>query len=482
MTSRNPNGFNPLNIINRRGFAKAAGGCAALGSTSILSTLLNLKMQKALMANQPVNDYKALVCLFLYGGNDSFNMLAPYEQTEYDKYAQIRTNLAVPRASMLPITGTAGRQFGMHPNLTDLHDLYTSGKLAFMANVGSLVEPVTPSNYYLKRLPEGLYSHSDLTQHWMTNVPQNRTQTTGWGGRMADVLTDDGVNASSLVSMSLALGGLNIFENGNSTIPYVVGTNGASVLEGYDVDWHPDRIYTKFLDSSLAAQYSDVLEMSYSKTRRLSIDAAVTFNNATNVTLNTQFPTSWLGQQLQMVAKTIAARDALEHQRQIFFVTMWGYDNHDEVIINHGNLMQDVNDSLKAFYDATTELDVTNNVTTFSASDFGRTLNSNGNGSDHGWGGNQFVMGGAVSGGQVYGEYPISLLGSENPLDLGRGRLIPTLSVDEYSCEIAKWFGIPASDMEYVLPNITEFYDPYSSELPVGFMAGPGGGNGNGNV
>ena len=462
-------------ILDRRDFMRLSGGCAALSSTSLLSTLVNLKLTNTAMAAESgdLTGYKALVCVFLLGGYDSYNVLAPYEQSEYDDYQSARTNLSLPREQLLQISDRSGRSFGIHPGMPEMRDLYNSGQLAFVSNVGSLVEPVDPNNYNASRKPLGLYSHSDLIQHWQTSIPQTRSQVTGWGGRMADMITDQ-VNQNPSIAMNIALGALNTFETGSQVVPYVVQRSGATVLNGYGATGTGlNGIYTRFTDDVLSQQYGDLLEKSYAGIRRSSIDGALSFNNATNaVTLNTQFPDTTLAQNLQMVAKAIGARTALQQSRQIFFVSLGGWDHHDEVINRQAGMLPMVSQALKAFYDALVELNISDSVTTFTASDFARTLSSNGNGSDHAWGGNHMVMGGAVSGGQVYGDYPATLALGNN-LDTGRGRLIPTTSVDEYNAELACWFGIENnSSLEAILPNIRNFYASGASQPPVGFMSG----------
>jgi uncharacterized protein (DUF1501 family) len=272
--------------------------------------------------------------------------------------------------------------------------------------------------------------------------------------------------------MNIALNSVNVFQTGDSVAPYVVGVNGASVLTTYGGVGPWGQMFTDMTDSLLARTYSDLLEKTHADVRRTSIDAALHFQSAiTDVELSTAFPKSPLGAQLAMVAKTIAARSSLQQSRQIFFVAIGGWDTHDDLLYQHGNLLPRLSIALKAFYDVTVELGVADQVTTFTASDFGRTLTSNGDGSDHGWGGNQIVMGGAVDGGHVYGSYPMSLA-LDNPLDTGRGRLIPTTSVDEYSAELAMWFGIQNdATLELILPNIRNFYHRYASNKPIGFLA-----------
>ncbi|TWU62883.1 DUF1501 domain-containing protein [Crateriforma conspicua] len=473
-----------LDPLSRRNFLKWSGGCASLSSTAILSQILNLQLTQSVAADTTGgSDYKALVCVFLLGGVDSYNMITPHVQSEYDAYAGIRTNLALPREDLLSIpmdsSSPGGRTLGIHPGMPEMQTLYNEGNAAVVANVGSLVFPTDRSNYSTVKLPLGLFSHSDLIKHWQTSVPQSRSQVTGWGGRMADILnatTNDNPN----IAMNIALGSLNVFQTGGQIVPYVVNTNGATPLYGYGNNNARDRVYRRVIDhmypstadSELGQIYSDLLQRTLAKTKRVSIDAADAFNSATDVTLNTTFPAeNRLAENLEMVAKTIAGRQTLGQGRQIFFVSAGGWDHHDEVIDNQAAMLPQVSQALHAFYRATEELGVADCVTTFTASDFARTLSSNGNGSDHAWGGNHFVIGGAVRGGNTYGDYPESLA-LNNDLDVGRGRLIPTTSVDEYNAELAMWFGIPNNQtLQDVLPNIRNFYASGGSSAPIGFLA-----------
>jgi len=462
-----------LQSFTRRDFLRFSGGCAALSSAPLLSTLLGLQMTKAAVAaTHSFPGYKALVCVFLAGGNDSFNMLVPREAGEYNEYATVRDNLALQKQQLLPISDTSGRQFGLHPQIPELANLYAQGKLAFLANTGSLLAPTTLAGFENNKqsLPTGLFSHSDQQKHWQTSIPQSRQQLTGWAGRMADAITDT-VNARTSVPMNIALDSTNILQTGDTVVPYVVGTRGATQLSGYGGQSPWTRMLTGVTDGMLDQPYEDLLAKTHAQRRRVSIDAAIQFNSATSgITIKTQFPGSALGAQLGLVAKAIAARSGLGQSRQIFFVTSSSWDDHSNLLPQHGRRLAQLSAALKAFSDATTELGVENDVTTFTISEFGRTLTSNGDGSDHGWGGNQIVMGGSVSGGQIYGEYPSSLaLG--NPLDTGRGRLIPTTSVDEYSAELATWFGVSNNaSLERILPNIRNFYASGVSQRPIGFL------------
>ncbi len=472
---------NPLNWT-RRDFLKASGGCGALTSATFLSTLLNLQLTKtAMAAADGLDGYKALVCVFHHGGNDSFNMLAPYDDAEYADYAEVRGGLALskeataeaPDGELLPIMDSSGRQFGIHHGMPEFQQLYDDNKLAFLSNVGSLIAPTSIDDYASQTgLPLGLFSHSDEQRHWQTCVPQSRTQITGWAGRMADMITDN-VNSNPVVSMNIAVGSMNILQAGDNVIPYVIHrTGGAQLLSGYNAAGAYNRILTKTTNSLLEQTFTDLLEQTHANRSRSAIDAAIEFNNAVNsITLETVFPATSIGQQLEMTAKTIAARQALGQKRQIFLVERGGWDHHSNLKTNQANMLPEISQALAAFSTATQELMVESDVTTFSVSDFSRTLTQNGsNGSDHAWGANHYVMGGAVKGGSVYGDYPLSLAAG-NPLDVGRGRLIPTTAVDQYAAELALWFGMQNDgELEAILPNIRNFFASGGSTGPLGFM------------
>lgn len=461
-----------LKDFTRRDFIKASGGCAALSSASVLSTILNLQATNAAVAaTNQTGGYKALVCFFAFGGWDSWNILTP-NGNQYDDYALTRGPIAIPQNELLPVTDSSGRSFGIHPELPAIRDLYNSGKIGFVANTGSLIQPTSLSDYQNRRsLPLGTFSHADMIRHWQTSVPQSRTHLTGWAGRMADILSDT-ANTNSSVSMNIALNATNIFETGDSIVPYVVGRNGATTLSGYDPNGDAEkRILTRTTDRMLEQTYRNLFEQTHASIRRVSIDAAFAFNDATSsVDLDTVFPTTGLGQDLKMVARTIGARQTLGQSRQIFFVNRGGWDHHAQVLENQDRMLPEVNDAVKAFHDAMVELTVDNDVTFFSMSDFARTLQSNSNeGSDHAWGGNCMVMGGSVKGGDVHGSYPLSIA-TGNDLDVGRGRMLPTTAVDEYAAELAMWFGVENdNNMEAILPNIRNFL-AHGDSAPIGFM------------
>ena len=420
----------------------------------------------------PGDDYKALVCLFLAGGNDSYNMLVPRGPAEYAEYAAIRGDLALSQQSLLPISPatTDGRQFGVHPAMPEVQQLFGAGRLAFVANVGALVEPTTKQGVITgsNRLPLGLYSHSDQITHWQTSLPDQRGSL-GWAGRTADLLNSS--NSNTTVSMNISLSGTNVFQAGSQVAPYAITQNGSLGIEPVGPTDLFEQLRTTAINSLLAQQYQNLFIDTFSKSTRSAIDAHDLFSNALDAAppLMTAFSENDISRNFQMVARAISVHRALGVRRQTFFILFGGWDHHDEVLNNQANMLPVVSKALAEFDAALGELGLQNNVVTFTASDFARTLTSNGRGSDHAWGGHQIVLGGPVAGGEIYGTYP--QLYADNDLDTGRGRLIPTLSCDEYFAEMALWLGVSTSDLATVLPNIGRFYTP-SAAPPIGFLGG----------
>ena len=463
----------PPSLTNRRQFIRQCA-CAALGTTAIASTIWNLRAVRAATAQAMAGDFKALVCLFLYGGNDANNLIIPSNLTDYNAYAAARQELSIPQASLLPIsplTYSDGRTFGLHPSLIDppgatgqpnlpgLQSLFAQGKMALISNVGTLVAPVTRAQYLndTAALPPQLFSHNDQSVQWQTSVPDQPPRS-GWGGRMADLLIS--MNGTAQISMSISLAGTNTFEVGNQVFQYEMSPYGVPSLSGYSGS-------TKTaLDSLINLPHQNLFENEFAKITRRSLDNAALLSGAlTGVNLTTFFPANnYLADQLKMIAKLIAARNTLGMSRQIFFCAVGGYDTHGDQLTAHANLLTELNAGLASFYQATVELGVADQITTFTASDFGRTFPiNNGFGSDHGWGNHQLVLGGAVRGGDLYGQYPN--LAVNGPDDTGLGRWIPKISVDEYSATLAKWFGVTPTDMATVFPNLSRFATP-----DVGFM------------
>ncbi len=464
--------MNPSKRISRRKFIGEAS-CAAVGSTALFSSLLSLRMASTAAAAEsgPGDDYKALVCLFLAGGNDSFNMLVPRNNEAYEEYRTTRDDLALEKTSLLDITSTGQPfpEFGLHPSMPETKRLYEAGRLALIANVGTLIEPISDRSIYINnsRLrPSGLFSHSDQQIHWQTSVPQIKgAGPGGWGGRTADLLM--ALNENSKVSMNISLNGVNVFQSGNEAFAYISGLEGGTEMVAYR-----DPFEKAAVDSLLELQYKNLFTRTFAQRTRRFIDSSIAFNEAIEpIVINTPTPPNRLGQRMRMVARTIAAREALGMRRQTFFVRSGGWDHHNEVINAQLVMLDEIDQAIKYLHDALTEIDALDQVVLFTASDFGRTLTSNGKGSDHAWGGNHFVMGGPVNGGQIFGQYPSLRLGSSLDSDRrNRGRLIPTTSVDEYGSELASWLGVSGSEMDTVFPNIRNFYDPASITHPVGFL------------
>ncbi len=458
------------NDVTRRKFLGQMS-CAAVGSTAMYSTLLNMLTANRLSAQTlpPVADYKATVCLFLSGGNDSFNMLVPRENSEYADYSDTRAELAIAQGELLPITdASSGRAFGLHPSMTEMQALYNSGDLAFVCNTGTLVQPTTLDDWDNDRvpLPLGLFSHSDQIMHWQTSTPDRR-DSVGWLGRAADLL--ESLSPDAKVSMNISLSGSNIMQTGNNVVPYTVTERGAIALRDYNLEGN--QFFRGPTDSLLDHEYQNLLQRTYARANRSAIDLGIEFNQALgdpeDLPFSTEFPDTRLGRELRMIVRTIAGRDPLGLRRQSFFSFGWGWDHHDNLLTSHSEMLGEVSQAVSAFWSALGELGLQDSVTLFSASDFGRTLTSNGDGTDHAWGGNQFVLGGGLNGGRLYGDYPESLALGNN-LDTGRGRLIPTTSADEYFAELALWLGAQRSDLTAMLPNLDRFYDPSSVDDPLG--------------
>src|SRR5581483_8187607 len=345
-----------------------------------------------------------------------------------------------------------------HPDLTSLANLFNQGKLTMVANVGTLVAPTTRNDYIngTAAVPINLFSHEDQSVQWMTSVPDRGDIRTGWGGRAADLVAS--LNSNSRVSLALSIAGTNTFEVGNTVVPYLISPDGSLGLHGLGESTN-DQIRIDGFKRLLALPHNNLFEQVYSDTMSRSIAENEVLSNAlAGVSVNTQFPDTDLGKQLAMVSKLIAARTNLGMQRQIFFVAVGGYDTHGDQLAAQSGLLQELSGGMNAFYNATVELGVEQSVTTFTASDFGRTLPTNGGGSDHGWGSHQFVMGGSVIGNRLYGSFPT--LAVNGPDDTEDGRWIPTTSVDEFSATLARWFGVAASDMATVFPNIGRFANP----------------------
>lgn len=455
----------PIALMNRRTLLKWGCG-AALGSSSLLATLGGLAtMGSAAAASGP--GYRALVCVYLYGGNDAFNLIVPTDSAGYAAYQSARVKLAIPQSSLLPITPKTpdGHQYGLHPSVPELQSLFSSGQLGIVANVGTLLAPVTRTDYLAgNNLPPQLFSHYDQTNQWMTSRPEI-PDLTGWGGRIADLLQSQ--NQANGLSMNISLDGNNVFQSGNTVLPYAVDPQaGAQDFDGLTASDPAERLkaFQSIIDQGGAS--ANLLEQQQAGAVRQSRTLGNTVRTALGQApvLKTAFPNSDLGRQLKMAAQLIAVRSQLGATRQVFFVSMGGFDTHDNQPIVQPRLFSVLSQALSAFYNATVELGIANSVTTFTQSDFGRTLTNNDNGTDHGWGSHHLVMGGGVTGGDIYGSMPDLTIGGVNDADLGR--IIPSTSTYQYAATLGQWLGVSNSDLATLFPNLNRF-----NKANLGFMA-----------
>ena len=425
-----------------------------LGGTALLSFL---GKANAFAQNTPP-DYKALVCIFLSGGNDSHNMIVPLTQSEFNAYKAARGSLKLPdgNGALLPVETPENVPFGLNPGLAAIHPLWASGQLAVLANTGMLVQPVTRQEFLINAVPvpTNLFSHSDQVQQMQSGFPST-SGGTGWGARAADIMQP--LNGSSTFPTTVSINGPALFCNGK-----IVAS--AALYPGFDLDmdgmaiWPPAAVNARKLGVQQILQFDSGMELiqaaNHSRQDAMALNAMLTGQSAT---VSTAFPATILGNQLKQVAKLIKIRSSTGMSRQVFFCSLGGFDTHGGQSWMHWNLLRELSEALAAFQTATTgELGVADRVTSFTLSDFGRTLQPSGTGSDHGWGSHHLILGGAVQGGRVYGAFPSMFL--SGPDDSGsRGAMIPSTSTDQYGCTLAKWFGVPANQLPAVFPNIANF-------------------------
>ncbi len=448
-----------MKTFNRREFLQQSSAAAAVGAA--FAHYPGMAFSQAVGTTAPFGDYRALVCLFLHGGNDSFNMVVPRSNAEYAVYRDSRQNMAIAQQDLLPINPVTpdGADYGLHPSMSGLQALFEQGRAAFVNNIGPLVEPTTKTDFFNKSvlLPPQLFSHNDQQDQWHS-LKGATVSGTGWAGRIADIIRDR--VAGQQLATNVSLHGASLYQAADETIAYVMGSNGPIPFTGFSNSGDPtDLFYQQRLafERVLGAAYDTVYERGFAEVQRRAVDSVDLVNDALALapTLNTVFPQSQLGNQLRTVAQLIAVRDELQMERQIFLVDKGGFDSHDDQVINQPDLLGDVSESVAAFYNALVEVGMADNVTLFTQSDFGRTLTSNGDGTDHAWGGIQFVVGNSVMGRDMYGTYPDLALGSD--YDVGGGRFIPTTSADQYAATLARWFGVDAEDIPTVAPNIGNF-------------------------
>jgi len=438
-------------MFTRRGFIRI--GAASVGSLA----LRPFGLLPGLAQSGP--DYRALVCVFLFGGNDSNNTIIPMDDATYKAYTTIRGNLALSGTDLTPtVNSVSGAPYAFHAKLAEVASLFSSKELAVVANVGSLVQPLTRDQYQQQQapIPLNLFSHSDQQLQWQTAIAQGHSPT-GWAGRAADYIVSQNINSSNFPTF-VSLAGNSLQGTGSSTQPVAVTPGQSLTLTGFNAS-APSQARWNALNNLLTLQSGMSLVQSANDTLSHSIADAKALTDALSkaTPLKTVFPKTSLGAQLQEVAQIIQVHADLGMRRQIFFCSLGGFDTHTNELATHNNLYPQLSPALAAFYDATQELGMAENVTTFTESDFSRTLQpTSGGGSDHAWGSNHLVLGGAVQGGQIFGQFPAYELAGPNDADT-RGRWIPTTSIDQYGATLCSWFGIPDSALATVFPNFPNF-------------------------
>lgn len=443
-------------MVTRRGFVRlSAAGVASLA-------LRQFGLLPALATGN--SNYRALVCVFMVGGNDANNTIIP--MGSYAAYQSLRGSVALSGSALTQVTDVNAVPYAFHSKLAEMASLFSNRNLAVVANVGALVQPTTRDQYQqaLVPIPYNLFSHLDQQSEWETSSTQ-QPGVTGWAGRVADYVASQGLNSSSFPQF-MSLEGNAVMGRGAQTSPIVLAPGQVLTLSGFI---NPNtRPRWQAMNNLLTLSTGVQLAQAANQTLGQSITDASLLQSALakGTALTTQFPAGPLGQQLKEVAQVIQVQQYLGMSRQIFFCSLGGFDTHSAELSQLPTLYSQLSPALAAFYNATQEIGMAGNVTTFTESEFSRTFQSSSSqGSDHGWGGHHLVMGGAVQGGQIYGSFPSFVLGGPDDADT-RGRWIPTTSIDQYGATLCSWFGIPSGVLTSIFPNLANF-----STQNLGFLA-----------
>ena len=444
--------------ISRRAFLRQAAALSSAGLASRFDFINAIGFANA----QAASDYKALVCVFLFGGNDGNNTIIPLDSAGYAQYAKARptaSGIQLAQGSLLPIQPVnTGMPLGLHPALVQVRTLFNQNKAAVLANVGTLLAPTSQAQYNAGQRPLSLYSHSDQQAQWQSSISNNAAGT-GWGGRLADSVTS--FNAGSGFPVITSLDGTVLFTTGTTSVPLSIPVTGSFALAGFNgtaASTARMAALTQLQASDTGNVFAAGANAIGSQALKLSatVNPILANSNSAVAPLFAGLSTN-TSKQLFQVAKMIEARASTGAKRQIFFVQLGSFDTHNDQINRQQNLFAELDPALKAFYDATVALGVGSQVTTFTLSDFGRTLQpASGGGTDHAWGSHHFILGDAVKGGNLYGHYPQLVLGGPSDAEK-EGRWIPTTSVDQYGATLAKWFGVAPDQLAAVFPNLGQF-------------------------
>ncbi len=458
--------------LTRRGLLKSTAALALQRVSIPMATSLGLMADAAA---QSANDYKALVCIFLYGANDHYNTVIPYDVATHTNYYNIRKGtptagtvydgIAIGRnalsATALTTALSDGRLMALNPEMSPLKTLFENKRASILMNVGPLVVPTSRIQYDNKSvpLPPKLFSHNDQQAYWQSSF-QTEGGAKGWGGRAADLLLS---NNSKSTLTCISINGNALFLSGQNAISYQMSSTGATTINAIKgKSLFGSANCAAALQTLITQQSSLPMASDYTTVTKRALDTydgiVAAIGATASANMNALFPssaTNTLSAQLKMVARMIEQQATFGMKRQVFMVGMGGFDLHDFLATQHPPLLQKLSNAMKEFDDAMTSLGKGSQVTAFTASDFGRTLSSNGDGSDHGWGSHHFVMGGAVDGGKFLGTAPE--IGLTHNQQVGSGRLLPSTAVDQLGAELAAWFGVSATDVKTVLPNAKNF-------------------------